>query len=87
MNRLKIQCYQHGIGRNVFVKEVLCDNYLQLAAGAGELVDALALRREHHQQMLDLDLLRDRDPAELLDVALSPRVHHRELISARRRSR
>src|SRR5688572_1464104 len=48
---------------------------LQFGRVALECLKLLALGAQHAQQLLDLDLLRDRDAAQVLDVLLAPQVH------------
>src|SRR5262249_47252699 len=48
---------------------------LQLLTATLELAQFLTLAREGVEQLLDLDLLRHRDPAQLLDVFLAAQIH------------
>jgi hypothetical protein len=48
---------------------------LQLFIVALERAQLRGLRRHEAKQLLDLDLLRERDPAQLLGVFLAPQIH------------
>ena len=47
---------------------------LQVARAATQRVQLLALRLQHIEQVLDLHLLRQRDPAQLVEVVCAPDV-------------
>jgi hypothetical protein len=49
---------------------------LQLLIVALERSELVGLAGDKTEQLLDLDLLRERDAAQLLEVLLAPQVHH-----------
>ncbi len=51
------------------------ERLLQLGGISLERLELVALALEHAEQLLDLHLLHERDPTELLDVALASDVH------------